>query len=138
MIFCLLPCRISYVLALFSLTPSRVGPGAIRRTTHASFVQAQDRPTAEAHFQTQAEPFARPLGAAATRGRGDRPRLPLADGDFGRGQRTITYSYDARGRLVQVARTGSVNNGVTTSYTLDKADNRTAKTTTGSANPPPP
>lgn len=51
---------------------------------------------------------------------------------------TITYQYDARGRLVQVARSGSVNNGVTTSYQLDKANNRTSKTTTGSSNPPPP
>ena len=51
---------------------------------------------------------------------------------------TITHSYDAKGRLVQVARTGSVNNGVTTSYTHDKAGNRTNKTTTGSPNPPPP
>ena len=53
---------------------------------------------------------------------------------------TITYSYDARGRLKQVARSGTppVNNGVTTNYTLDKADNRTNKTTTGSPNPPPP
>jgi YD repeat-containing protein len=51
---------------------------------------------------------------------------------------TISYGYDARGRLVQVARTGTVNNGVTTSYTLDKADNRTNKTTSGSGNPPPP
>ncbi len=51
---------------------------------------------------------------------------------------TITYVYDARGRLVQVIRTGTVNNGVTTSYTIDKADNRTNKTTTGSPNPPPP
>ena len=51
---------------------------------------------------------------------------------------TITYSYDARGRLIQVARTGTVNNGVTTSYQFDKADNRTAKTTTGSPNPGPP
>ena len=40
---------------------------------------------------------------------------------------TITYSYDARGRLVQVQRTGPVNK--TTSYTLDKADNRLFKTT---------
>lgn len=47
---------------------------------------------------------------------------------------TINYSYDARGRLVKVARSGSINNGVNTSYTLDKADNRTAKTTTGSPN----
>jgi len=51
---------------------------------------------------------------------------------------TITYSYDARGRLVTVARSGTVNNNVTTSYALDKADNRTAKTTTGSPNPGPP
>ena len=51
---------------------------------------------------------------------------------------TITYVYDARGRVVQVVRSGTVNNGVTTSYTIDKADNRTNKTTTGSPNPPPP
>ncbi|MFL6725203.1 MAG: RHS repeat domain-containing protein [Sphingomicrobium sp.] len=51
---------------------------------------------------------------------------------------TITYSYDARGRLVQVAHSGTVNNGVTTSYVYDKAHNRTSKTTTGSPNPPPP
>ena len=44
---------------------------------------------------------------------------------------TLTYVYDARGRLVQVIHSGSVNNNVVTSYTLDKADNRTAKTTTG-------
>ena len=51
---------------------------------------------------------------------------------------TITYTYDARGRLVQVTRRGTVNNGVTASYTHDKADNRTSKVTTGSPNPPPP
>lgn len=51
---------------------------------------------------------------------------------------TITYRYDARGRLVKVERTGTVNNGVTTEYGLDKADNRTVKTTTGSSNPSPP
>lgn len=51
---------------------------------------------------------------------------------------TITYRYDARGRLVRVERTGTINNGVTTNYTIDKADNRTNKTTTGSPNPPPP
>jgi hypothetical protein len=44
---------------------------------------------------------------------------------------TITYSYDARGRLKQVVRSGTVNNGVATTYTHDKADNRTNKTTTG-------
>jgi hypothetical protein len=51
---------------------------------------------------------------------------------------TIAYGYDARGRLVKVERSGSVNNNVVTNYSYDKADNRTAKTTTGSANPPPP
>lgn len=51
---------------------------------------------------------------------------------------TITYTYDARGRLVQVQRSGTVNNGVNTTYQIDKADNRTNKTTTGSPNPPPP
>ncbi len=51
---------------------------------------------------------------------------------------TITYTYDARGRLVKVERSGTANNGVTTDYTIDKADNRTNKSTTGSPNPPPP
>ena len=44
---------------------------------------------------------------------------------------TINYTYDARGRLVQVNHTGTVNNNVVTNYTIDKADNRTNKTTTG-------
>ena len=44
---------------------------------------------------------------------------------------TITYSYDARGRLIQVAHSGTVNNGVLTNYSHDKANNRTNKTTTG-------
>ncbi len=44
---------------------------------------------------------------------------------------TISYSYDARGRLVKVQRTGTVNNGITTTYTHDKANNRVNRTTTG-------
>jgi YD repeat-containing protein len=44
---------------------------------------------------------------------------------------TISYSYDARGRLIKVVRSGTVNNGVNTSYAYDKADNRTNKTTSG-------
>jgi YD repeat-containing protein len=51
---------------------------------------------------------------------------------------TITYTYDARGRLVKVVRTGTVNNNVTTDYVIDKAENRTNKTTANSPNPPPP
>ncbi len=44
---------------------------------------------------------------------------------------TVTFTYDARGRLVKVVRSGTVNNGVTTSYSYDKADNRKTKTTSG-------
>lgn len=44
---------------------------------------------------------------------------------------TVTYSYDSRGRLIHVVRSGTVNNGVSTTYQNDKADNRTNKTTTG-------
>jgi hypothetical protein len=51
---------------------------------------------------------------------------------------TITYKYDAKGRLIEVKRTGTVNNNVTTTYTHDKADNRKNVTTTGSPNAPPP
>lgn len=38
---------------------------------------------------------------------------------------TITYTYDARGRLVKVERSGTVNNGVKAEYVYDKGDNRT-------------
>jgi len=51
---------------------------------------------------------------------------------------TITYTYDNQGRVVRVSRSGTVNNGVVTNYSYDKADNRSNKTTTGSPNPPPP
>lgn len=51
---------------------------------------------------------------------------------------TITYTYDARGRVTKVARSGTVNNNVVTNYVYDKADNRQSKATTGSPNPPPP
>lgn len=49
----------------------------------------------------------------------------------------ITYTYDAKGRLVKVVRTGTVNNNVTVEYTHDKADNRTRLKTINSPNPPP-
>jgi YD repeat-containing protein len=38
---------------------------------------------------------------------------------------TVSYSYDARGRLVKVVHSGTVNNGVASDYSYDKADNRT-------------
>lgn len=37
----------------------------------------------------------------------------------------IVYGYDARGRLIKVSRTGTVNNGVSACYYYDPADNRT-------------
>ncbi len=47
---------------------------------------------------------------------------------------TQKYTYDAKGRLVKVERSGSVNDGVKSEYTYDKADNRKKAKTTGSQN----
>lgn len=44
----------------------------------------------------------------------------------------VNYSYDARGRLKKVTRTGSINNNLQTQYTYDKANNRKSVVTTGS------
>jgi len=49
---------------------------------------------------------------------------------------TITYTYDARGRLVKVVRSGSVNNNVTANYSYDKADNRTNVNVVSPNSPP--
>ena len=38
---------------------------------------------------------------------------------------TVKYTYDARGRLVKVERSGTVNNNVSAEYKYDKGDNRT-------------
>ncbi len=46
---------------------------------------------------------------------------------------TQTNSYDARGRLKKVERSGSVNNGVKVEYTHDKAENRVVVIITGSS-----
>ena len=46
---------------------------------------------------------------------------------------TVSYTYDARGRLVTVSHSGTVNNNVVTTYTYDKADNRNQVTTTGAS-----
>ena len=57
---------------------------------------------------------------------------------------TVAYSYDARGRLIKVIRSGSAqnNSNVTTDYSHDKANNRKQFTTINSPNspatPPPP
>jgi hypothetical protein len=62
--------------------------------------------------------------------------IALVSGAFA--TETITYTYDAKGRLIKVVRTGTVNNNVTTDYTHDKANNRKTIVTTNSPNPPPP
>lgn len=49
----------------------------------------------------------------------------------------ITYSYDAKGRLIRSERTGTVNNNIKQEYTYDKSGNRTTVKTTGSSNTPP-
>jgi hypothetical protein len=51
--------------------------------------------------------------------------LLLVAGASAQASETITYSYDPRGRLIKVAHSGTVNNGVRSCYTYDKADNRT-------------
>ena len=43
---------------------------------------------------------------------------------------TITYSYDAQGRLMTVAHSGSVNANAQSAYSFDNADNRTNVTVT--------
>jgi hypothetical protein len=43
---------------------------------------------------------------------------------------TLSYRYDARGRLVKVERTGGPKSGAVTTYSYDKANNRTARNVT--------
>jgi YD repeat-containing protein len=49
----------------------------------------------------------------------------LLTGTAAQASETITYTYDALGRLVQVTRSGTVNNGASALYTYDPANNRT-------------
>lgn len=44
---------------------------------------------------------------------------------------TVTYTYDAKGRLVKVEHSGSVNNNVVANYSFDHADNRANVNVTG-------
>lgn len=64
--------------------------------------------------------------------------LAVLAGSPAQATESITYKYDARGRLVEVKRTGTVNSNVQTNYTHDKANNRKTVVITGSANAPPP
>lgn len=50
--------------------------------------------------------------------------LPLLTATAAGASETISYKYDARGRLKQVARSGTVNNGAARTYAHDRADNR--------------
>src|SRR3546814_16517695 len=50
---------------------------------------------------------------------------------------TITYTYDAKGRLPKVKRPGTVNNKVTIDYENDKPTNHNRRKVTNSTNPPP-
>lgn len=47
------------------------------------------------------------------------------------GAETITYVYDARGRLIRVGSNVVGNNVVTTNYAYDRADNRILRNVTG-------
>jgi hypothetical protein len=55
--------------------------------------------------------------------------LPLAPAASA--SETIVYTYDAKARLVTVTHSGSVNNGVQSTYAHDKADNRSNVKITG-------
>lgn len=44
---------------------------------------------------------------------------------------TATYRYDAKGRLTQVTHAGGPSNGVGSTYSFDRADNRVATATAG-------
>ncbi|MDF0490835.1 hypothetical protein PX554_22125 [Sphingomonas sp. H39-1-10] len=47
---------------------------------------------------------------------------------------SVTYDYDALGRLIKVTHSGTVNSNTQIIYTLDNADNRTNVTITGANN----
>ena len=51
---------------------------------------------------------------------------------------TVTYSYDALGRLTVVSHSGTVNNNINAGYSYDAADNRSSVNVTLGPLPPPP
>lgn len=70
-------------------------------------------------------------------------RLLLATSSFALagaalGNETVTYSYDALGRLTATTSAGTVNNGVATGIAYDPAGNRSTYTVSGAGTAPPP
>jgi len=63
------------------------------------------------------------LGTALTVCAGSIVLAAVATGVAGASE-TINYTYDAKGRLVKVTHSGTVNNNVVSNYSFDKADNR--------------
>jgi len=57
--------------------------------------------------------------------------LAVAAARLASASETIGYSYDAKGRLVQAVHGGTINNGVTSNYSFDDADNRKTMNVTG-------
>ncbi|HEX8526166.1 Ig-like domain-containing protein [Allosphingosinicella sp.] len=55
-----------------------------------------------------------------------------------RASETVTYSYDALGRLVGVSTSGGPNNGLTVGTGYDPAGNRSTYSVSGAAGPPAP
>jgi hypothetical protein len=51
---------------------------------------------------------------------------------------TVTYTYDALGRLTNSSTAGTVNNGLSATINYDAADNRTSYAVAGSVNSGPP
>jgi hypothetical protein len=54
----------------------------------------------------------------------------MASGMAGASENVI-FTYDAKGRLVQVTHSGTVNNNVVANYSFDKTDNRVNVNVTG-------
>lgn len=57
--------------------------------------------------------------------------LVAAVASYAGASETVNYTYDAKGRLVRVAHSGTVNNNVISNYSFDKADNRVNVNVTG-------
>lgn len=49
---------------------------------------------------------------------------------------TITYTYDAQGRLTRVVRSDDTGNNIQANYIYDDADSRTNRNVTGAPSPP--